>query len=460
MLVENNIEDRIRRLSEEERKLLMFKAEQRIAEKSEAVKSSDSNKLIAYITTKNTVDIVALKRSLRKKMPEYMVPSQMVEVDSFPRLPNGKIDKRSLQNGGYFSKEEKQDSKNIQLPTNEVENELLSIWKDILGIDEISTTDNFFEIGGDSILSIQVIAKARASGMPLTPKQLFEYQNISELARFVTSENERSEEVLANSSFKHLVAIRTKGNKPPVFCLHSGGTHFFFYNLFAKHLEENRPVYALQASPHEGNLVLHESVTQMAEDFISEIKEVHPNGPYHFISYCYNTAIGLEVVRLLENESESANLIIADTMADYLSLFATSRTPVRAAAFIDRLKSSPLKTVTSLVRGKLVAPLKEKLKNMGASGSKKKVQLLHHNHIKVYQSYNWQPVKSTINLLLTSKKNIEFNANVVNSWQNLSDSGVEVHQTQGHHNSLFLQSTVNETAKNVDSIMAKFEKKL
>lgn len=276
----------------------------------------------------------------------------------------------------------------------------------------------------------------------MEPKQLFEHQNVEQLANFMVSEDQRAEEAISQLNLKHLVSIVPNGSKPPLFCLHSGGTHFFFYNLFGKQLKNDRPVFALQASPHEGELVLHESVNAMAKDFIADIKQVKPHGPYHFISYCYNTAIGVEVCRQLEQKGEQANLIIADTMADYLSLFDASQTPRRAKAFLGRFAKNPVKTVSNFVKGKFIRPLRERLKTNDVTGSEKIVQELHLNHIEIYRSYHWQPIKSPVNLLLTEKKQEEFNTKVVASWEKMTTGNLHVQPTLGHHDRLFLEGTV------------------
>ncbi|SHJ37693.1 non-ribosomal peptide synthetase [Pseudozobellia thermophila] len=454
----HGVEGRVGRLSEEGRSLLLLRAERMGAEKSGATKSPTTGRLLAFITADEEVDMERLKRSLRKTLPDYMLPSRIIEVESLPLLPNGKVDKkRLLAMVPSKGRPEEENPLREEPGPSDAEAGLLAIWKEVLGLPEIGLRDNFFDIGGDSILSIQVIAMARAAGMPIRPSQLFEHQTIAELAHSVVLEKNRAGKAEGNNGFKHLVAIRPTGSKPPLFCLHSGGTHFFFYNLFAKHLQADRPVYALQASPHEGNLVIHDSVAAMARDFVAEIRKVSPNGPYHFISYCYNTAVGLEMVRLLEKESVPVNLIIADTMADYLSLFAPSRTPQRAAAFLDRFKKAPLRTTLRLIGSKLLRPLRQKLKRVAVSPSERKIQVLHNNHIKIYRAYQWQRIHGGVQLLLTSKKNTEFNEMLIASWERLTGKSVELEPIQGHHNSLFLEGDVAVTAGAVDKLMSRFE---
>ncbi len=454
--MKNTVKDRVERLSIEERKLLALKVKQLLNERAVQSKSEVSKRLVAYVTTNSHFDSNQLNRSLKAKVPDYMIPSRIVKVDTFPVLPNGKIDKKALSRITLSQIEE--GAAEVELPTNAVEKELLTIWQEVLGLSAIGIHDNFFEIGGDSILSIQVIAKARSAGIPLSPNHLFECQSIFELARFVLVKKQDSKDPQPDTKLKHLVAIRPKGSKPPLFCLHTGGTHFFFYNLLAAQLDIDRPVYALQASQHEGEITLHQSVPDMAKDFIVEIKKVQPHGPYHFVSYCFNTAIGLEITKILSENSESANLIIADTWADYLSLFAPSRTTKRVTAFLERFKKNPLRTVSELINSQAIEPLMETLKTISTSGTKKTIKKLHKNHIKIYRNYEWRPFEGRIHLLLTQEeKDLEFNKGLINSWEKLAKGGVNIVQVEGHHDSLFLAPSVEKTAESIEACMRDFE---
>ena len=153
---------------------------------------SKPKRLIAYIKAEVLFNEHQLKRNLKEMLPDYMIPSSFVEIDKIPLLPNGKVDRTSLVNIEVISKPN--ETRTIVKPKNDMEQKLLDIWKDILNIKNLNTTDNFFEIGGDSILSIQIIAKARKAGISIAPNQLFEHQTISELAMFVSIKNKTNSE--------------------------------------------------------------------------------------------------------------------------------------------------------------------------------------------------------------------------------------------------------------------------
>ncbi|ACK67013.1 amino acid adenylation domain protein [Rippkaea orientalis PCC 8801] len=146
-------------------------------------------RLIAYITS-NQVSKLAqvnlnetLKNHLRSKLPEYMIPSVFIPLKTLPLTANGKIDRFNLPNPDKFLI----DMETYLPPRTMVEESLVKIWADIFGQEKIGINHNFFELGGDSIISIQVIARANQKGIKITPKQLFEYPTIAELATVAQS---------------------------------------------------------------------------------------------------------------------------------------------------------------------------------------------------------------------------------------------------------------------------------
>ena len=143
-----------------------------------------NKRLIAYIVSEEeSLSTKQLREFLKQKLPDYMVPSAFVTLDTLPLTPNGKVDRKSLPApDGEITRVEE-----YVAPRTEIEETLTNIWQELLGKDKVSIHDNFFEIGGDSILSIQVVSRAKNSGIQITPQQLFLHQTIAELARVATT---------------------------------------------------------------------------------------------------------------------------------------------------------------------------------------------------------------------------------------------------------------------------------
>lgn len=121
-----------------------------------------------------------LRAFLREQVPEYLVPSSFVMLDSMPRLPNGKVDRRLLPAPDDVAAAQ---TRVFEPARDPIETRLAELWAEILGIERVGIHDNFFELGGDSIVSIQLVSRARREGIGITVSQLFQHPNIADLAR-------------------------------------------------------------------------------------------------------------------------------------------------------------------------------------------------------------------------------------------------------------------------------------
>ncbi|ERI05708.1 AMP-binding enzyme [Aneurinibacillus aneurinilyticus ATCC 12856] len=133
-------------------------------------------RLVAYVVGEGSA--AEWRGHLQARLPGYMVPAHFVAIEAFPLTANGKVDHKALPAPTPQKTEE-----GYTAPRNECEQALVSIWKQVLGVKQVGIHDNFFEAGGDSILSIQIVSRANQAGWKFTPKQLFEHQTIAELAQ-------------------------------------------------------------------------------------------------------------------------------------------------------------------------------------------------------------------------------------------------------------------------------------
>jgi len=125
------------------------------------------------------LSIEELQGFLSQKLPTYMMPSSFVFLDALPLTPNGKVDRRALPAPDQITPGL---TVSTDAPRTPVEEVLAGIWAEVLKLGRVGVHDNFFDLGGDSILSIQIVARANQAGLRLTPKQLFQNQTIAELA--------------------------------------------------------------------------------------------------------------------------------------------------------------------------------------------------------------------------------------------------------------------------------------
>ncbi|MFN6563901.1 MAG: amino acid adenylation domain-containing protein [Nostoc sp. ChiSLP01] len=140
----------------------------------------DEKRLVAYIVLnqEQRPTVNELRQWLQGQLPEYMVPAIFMFLETLPLTPNGKVDHRALP----VPELDLNDSTGFVSPRTDNEKVLVKIWQDVLRLNQVSIHSNFFELGGDSLIGIQIVARAAQAGLKLTPKQLFQHQTIAQLA--------------------------------------------------------------------------------------------------------------------------------------------------------------------------------------------------------------------------------------------------------------------------------------
>lgn len=143
---------------------------------------NEDKRLVAYYVPKPHIfpREDELRDFIRKKLPSYMMPAVLVCIEHFPLTPNGKIDRKSLPIAGAI-----REQKDYTAPRNTIEQILTTIWQDVLNVEQVGINDNFFDLGGASIQSLEAVAKANISGLPVSVEDIFEHQTIAKLANHV-----------------------------------------------------------------------------------------------------------------------------------------------------------------------------------------------------------------------------------------------------------------------------------
>ena len=179
--------------------------------------------LVAYLVPGADAGLEAgdIRDALRARVPEYMVPSAIVVLEDLPRTPNGKVDRKALPAPTTAARTVEASTP----PQSPMEQQLAEIWSAVLHVDSVGIDDNFFEIGGDSISSIQVISRAKTAGVTLKASQLFAHPTIRDLARML-------DEPDAGDVF--LVPLNPGGSGAPLFIVHGWGGQLFEYLELAR----------------------------------------------------------------------------------------------------------------------------------------------------------------------------------------------------------------------------------
>jgi non-ribosomal peptide synthetase component F/thioesterase domain-containing protein len=197
----------------------------------------------------------------------------------------------------------------IALPQNDSERQLKQIWGDLLGIRSIGVHQNYFELGGNSILAVRLfhqIENVFKVKLPLST--LLEAPTIRQFARILQNEG-------SAPTWSPVVPIQPYGSLPPFFCVHAAGGNVLLYRDLSRHLGENQPFYGLQFPGLDGKQPLLTRIEDMAALYVQEIRTIQPHGPYHLGGYCLGGTIALEMAQQLTRSGEEVALLaLLDTL--------------------------------------------------------------------------------------------------------------------------------------------------
>jgi phthiocerol/phenolphthiocerol synthesis type-I polyketide synthase E len=197
----------------------------------------------------------------------------------------------------------------IGLPQNETEKQLKVIWEELLGIRSISVHQNYFELGGNSILAVRLFAQIEnVFKVKLPLSTLIEAPTIGQLARVLRTEG-------AGPTWSPVVPMQPKGSRPPFFCVHAAGGNVLLYRDLSRHLGTDQPFYGLQFPGLDGEQPLLTRIEDMAALYVKEIQRVQRHGPYFLGGYCLGGTIALEMAQQLTRNSEDVALLaLFDTL--------------------------------------------------------------------------------------------------------------------------------------------------
>lgn len=244
-----------------------------------------------------------LRSFLQSKLPEYMVPSAFVVLESLPLTPNGKVDRRALRAPAPVSR-------SYVAPRTPTQSTLAKILAQVLNLERVGIHDNFFDLGGDSLLAVRLmdqIHKQFERELPLST--LFLNPTVAGLASTLCSKTD-------SLPWSPLVAIQPAGSNPPFFCVHPiFGVVFPYYEL-ACHLGSDQPFYALQPLGIDGERPPLTRIEDMAAYYIEALRTVQPEGPYFLGGWSFGGLVAFEMAQqLLSSGYQVALLAVLDTLA-------------------------------------------------------------------------------------------------------------------------------------------------
>ena len=372
-----------------------------------------------------------------KEITKYSVLNE--SIDDFKKSGSEQIDKNnSVISDTYIA------------PKNNTELQLLQIWESLLGINQISTKANFFELGGKSLVAVKMFTLInRKFKTKLSATALLEHPTIEKLSNYISSDSK-------TESWKYVIPIKSKGDKNPLFCVHGGGGYVIFFNPLSNALNTDIPVYALQPAGLNNDSTMHDSIENMALDYAKEIKEVQSKGPYNILTYCFSPAVGIEIANIFKKEGEKTNLIVIDSIIKQEDFTDPERIKMRIYGFLNRVLKNPINAVKLMTINNYRRFLEPMVIKLFASNSKKNLDKITRNLVKIYVNYGWNKNHTDdVLLILTEKADKKLNPTYIKSWEGITNGNVEVRYTTGKHHELFDSPHIESIANHIENSIYK-----
>ena len=268
-------------------------------------------RLVAYLVAQDGAErpsAAELRAFARERVPEYMVPGTFAWVGALPRTTSGKLDRRALP--AHEGEGPAPDA--YVAPRNPVERQLAEIWRQVLDVERVGVHDDFFDLGGQSILAMRLVARVREEvGAALAVAELLQASTLGEMARAVTGRRDTVR--------LPLVPLQTFGARPPLFVAHPAGGHVVCYRELALYLATEQPVYALQPLGVQRGETPLESIEEMAAYYVAALHEMRPRGPFRLGGWSFGGVVAWEMAQQLTAAGHEVDLLTLFDTAPHTS---------------------------------------------------------------------------------------------------------------------------------------------
>ncbi|MEE2055913.1 amino acid adenylation domain-containing protein [Rhodococcus artemisiae] len=259
--------------------------------------------LVSYVRAAEGTapDPAALRRHVAEHLPGHMVPTVIIVLDAIPLTPAGKLDRRALPAPDFTAR-----AAEGRTPDTDLERLVAEVFATHLGLTAVSADDNFFDLGGTSLLATRLVPDLsqrlnRRIGLPA----LFTHPTVADLAQHLGGDADNG---TVDDALRVLVPLR-EGSTPALFCVHPAAGLAWGYAGLTQHLGGERAVYGLQLPTLSGSGTV-DSIRSLAVRYAEEIRRVQPHGPYHLLGWSLGGIVAHAVAVELQRDGE-----VVDTLA-------------------------------------------------------------------------------------------------------------------------------------------------
>ena len=404
----------------------------------------NSKRLVAYVVPLPgaTPAAAELRSFLKKQLPDYMVPSDFVQLEELPLTPNGKIDRRSLP----APPAEQSSAGDYVAPTDSVESRLAGMWEEILGRRPIGIRDNFFELGGHSLLAVRLMRRIERGFQRKVPlAALFEAPTIEQLAAILRGQQ-------STSGTSLVVPIQPHGSRPPFFCVHGLGGAVLRFQELARHMAPDQPFYGIQPQGINGDMPFLRSVEEMAACYVREMRKSQPEGPYYIGGYSFGGLVAFEMARQLQADGQEVGLL---ALLDTYPGKAKSK-----AVLLSTLLALPREQQAAYVARKLKKYRRGLRRRFDALFLPKPLKEIRKILARAEAMYQPQVYAGSASWLRASEKALRGLDNPQDDWSKWIAGGVQIQEIDGDHGSIMKEPMVSVLAYKLRLCLAQSQERV
>jgi len=356
----------------------------------------------------------------------------------------------------------------------DIEGTLTNWFQDLLGLDKVELDDDFFSLGGHSLIGVRLFAKIKSTyQVDLELATLFQARTIRLLADVIRS-SQHPVPTSEERKWSYLVPIQPKGSRVPIFLIHAVGGEVLFYEPLSKALGFDQPLYALQSYLANREEIRETSIEEMASTYLDEIQGFFPEGPYLIGGHSFGGLVAFEMARQLHAQGKDpALLVLLDAVVPgsthSIAGSAQLRTLIRSLReqglpyLFNKAHVKRLASQEKLIHRLQVAAYSSFRNFRHRFPSKFRYALIEEMHRRALGRYSLKPYEGTITLIRAKDRGYDGAVSLSEvddpmlGWGPLADGGVQVHEISSDHSNMLLESQVRFVAGALNAILSNLE---
>ncbi len=395
--------------------------------------------LIGYFSIKagHFVKISELRSFMKKRLPEYMLPSFFISMDIMPINFSGKIDKDVLAKLHLQNRNSCNNSNSIELeverilPRNKCEVVVAQIFTRLLELAEVFIDDDFFNLGGHSLLVLELLAEInRELSIQVKLSDILKHRTVRDIAKCLTDQLE--------TKVNNLVRLKNGNSLFKLFLFHPIGGTAFCYMPLVKNLQINYSIYAFQDPAIDGDKTKFNSIEELAKCYLREIQAIQPHGPYNLMGSSFGATVMVEVIHQLEAQGEE----------------------VKVAAVVDGFACFALHKIQQVGITNLEEYLQEYLPRTA-----KKIDPFYDvmlERLKILLQYKTPKINTALALFKAKEVLPKFRLidSKYNSWEKVTNSPILLYKVDGNHETMLLEPQVQDLSAQLSDYILSTEEML